>query len=141
MAAPLFATSAAECACVPGYGIADPANPSAGCAVCPVGTYSLGYTGQACVPCGFGLTSPVGSVDITDCYPLDLVCPPGMEIPGCGTGSSNEECQCKPGFGKSVDALLVIGQPGFGHSFLHQSGVVQQIIMSAAISLNFQHCQ
>jgi hypothetical protein len=104
MAAPPAATSAAECGCLPGYGIANPANPSAGCAVCPVGTYSPGSTAQACTPCGFGLTSPASSADITDCYPLDLVCPPGMEIPGGGTGASNEECQCKPGFGKSMQA-------------------------------------
>jgi hypothetical protein len=124
MAAPPVATSAAECGCLPGYGIANPANPSAGCAVCPVGTYSPGGTAEACAPCGFGLTSPASSTDITDCYPLDLVCPPGMEIPGGGTGSSNEECQCKPGFGKSMEApcmhgIIVIAQPGFGHSCLH----------------------
>jgi hypothetical protein len=105
MAAPAGATSAAECGCLAGYGIADPANPSAGCAVCPVGTYSPGGTGQACVPCGFGLTSPASSADITDCYPLDLVCPPGMEIFGGGTGASIAECQCKLGFGKYVEAL------------------------------------
>jgi hypothetical protein len=110
MTAPLFATSAAQCGCLSGYGIADPANPSAGCAVCPVGTYSPGFSRQACVPCAFGLTSPVGSTDILDCYPLNLVCPPGMEIPGGLTGSSNGECQCKPGFGKSVDALLLVNQ-------------------------------
>jgi hypothetical protein len=119
MAAPAGATSAAECGCLAGYGIADPANPSAGCAVCPVGTYSPGGTAEACTPCGFGLTSPASSTDITDCYPLDLVCPPGMEIPGGGTGSSNQECQCKPGFGKFVEApctasSLFIAQPGFG---------------------------
>jgi len=100
MAAPADATSAAECGCLAGYGVANLANPSAGCAVCPAGTYSPGGTVEACVPCGFGLTSPAASSSITDCYPLDLVCPPGMEIPGGGLGSSTEECQCKPGFGK-----------------------------------------
>jgi hypothetical protein len=115
MAAPAGATSAAECGCLAGYGIADPANPSAGCAVCPVGTYSPGGTAEACISCGFGLTSPASSTDITDCYPLNLVCPPGMEIPPGTTGSSIEECQCKPGFGKSMKApcmasLLVLNQ-------------------------------
>jgi len=68
---------------------------------------------EACVPCGFGLTSPANSLSITDCYPLNQTCPPGMEIPGGGTGSSTEECQCKPGFGKAlvekVQSILIIG--------------------------------
>jgi hypothetical protein len=104
MAAPAGATSAAQCACVPGYGISDPANPSVGCAVCPVGTYSPGGTAEACIPCGFGLTSTASSIDFTDCYPLNLVCPPGMEIFGAGPGASIAECQCKPGFGKYMKA-------------------------------------
>jgi hypothetical protein len=113
MVAPAAATSAAECGCLPGFGISNPSNPGAGCAVCPADTYSPGGTVEACVPCGFGLTSPASSSSITDCYPLNQICPPGMEIPGGGTGSSTEECQCKPGFGKpvvvTVHSVFIIG--------------------------------
>jgi hypothetical protein len=68
-----------------------------------------------------------------------------MEIPG-GGGSSNGECQCKPGFGKSVDApymhgIIVIAQPGLGHSCLHQSSVVQQTLSAAMHFLELPTCQ
>eukprot|EP00775_Hariotina_reticulata_P007566 gene7566-biopygen9370 len=100
MAAPADATSAAECGCLAGHGVVNSSSSSAGCAVCPVGTYSPGGTVEACIPCGFGVTSLAGSSSQSDCYPLNLVCPPGMVIPGGGvTSSSIEECQCKPGFG------------------------------------------
>lgn len=109
MAALPGAASSADCACLPGYGFAT-ANPSDGCALCPVGTFSditpvdgeLGSNSGTCKPCPFGFTSQVGSVDqVTGCYPVPVgtLCPPGMEIPAGVTGASTADCQCRAGFG------------------------------------------
>lgn len=46
------------------------------CDICPVGTFSPGYSRDRCIPCGFGYTSPVGAKEERDCYPIDQ-CPAG----------------------------------------------------------------
>jgi hypothetical protein len=46
------------------------------CDICPVGTFSPGFTRDRCIPCGFGYTSPIGSKQERDCYPVDQ-CPAG----------------------------------------------------------------
>jgi hypothetical protein len=61
--------------------------PSDPCTICPVGTWSPGGTTERCMPCGFGLTSPEGSVDARDCIEA-AVCPAGgsardTEAPVC----------------------------------------------------------
>lgn len=54
-------------------GSGDPAKP---CAICPAATYSRGGDLEACKPCKFGYTSPVGSSSSKDCHPIDQ-CPAG----------------------------------------------------------------
>jgi hypothetical protein len=108
MAALPGAASSADCACLPGYGFAT-SNPSDGCRLCPVGTYSdiIAVDGEpnsnsgTCKTCGFGFTSRVGSDDVSDCFPVPAgtLCPPGMEIPAGVDGTSTADCQCKAGYG------------------------------------------
>jgi hypothetical protein len=92
------AVSAAECACLPGFGVN---GSGSGCALCPVGSWSAGLSAtDICTPCPFGTSSPAGSSSSGACYATNsTVCPVGMWIPTNTTASSSAECVCKPGFG------------------------------------------
>jgi hypothetical protein len=75
------------------------------CTICPAGTYSLGKTLDKCIPCDFGMTSPVGSTSRDACYPAKH-CPAGTRVPPSkyrpGYASSKGECKCKPGYGSTT---------------------------------------
>ena len=99
--APPTAVTVSECSCLPGFGWTG--NTATGrCQICPVGSFGLPEFGlQPCFPCGFGFTSPQGSVDPLDCYPVDQ-CPVGMWVPPGSISdppSSEAECICRPGYG------------------------------------------
>lgn len=49
------------------------------CSICLVGTFSPGFSRDRCIPCGFGYTSPMGSKEERDCYPVDQ-CPAGTGV-------------------------------------------------------------
>lgn len=49
------------------------------CDICPVGTFSPGFSHDRCVPCGFGYTSHIGAKQERDCYPVDA-CPAGTGL-------------------------------------------------------------
>jgi hypothetical protein len=99
--APPNAVSVSECSCLPGFGW-NGNNATGSCQICPVGSYGLSEIGlQPCYPCGFGSTSPEGSDEILDCYPVDQ-CPIGMYILPFSfpdNPSSAAECICRPGYG------------------------------------------
>jgi hypothetical protein len=100
------AVSAAECACLPGYGV-DGSGP--GCALCPVGSWSAGLSAtDVCTPCAFGTTSPAGASSAGACYATNSTCPAGMWIPTNTTASSSAECVCKPGFGTGEEGGHVL---------------------------------
>ena len=99
--APPNAVSVSECSCLPGFGWNG--NTATGsCQICPVGSYGLSEIGlQPCYPCGFGSTSPEGSDEPLDCYPVDQ-CPVGMYVVPFSfpnRPSSAAECMCRPGYG------------------------------------------
>lgn len=98
--APPTAVSSSECSCLAGFGWTGSAA-TGSCQICPVGTFGTGVGRQPCQTCGFGSTSPKGSDDPGDCYPVDQ-CPVGMWVDPAGPSnppSSAEECVCKPGYG------------------------------------------
>jgi hypothetical protein len=84
--------SSSECRCKPGYGSI---TGSAPCRLCPVGTYSEGWTMEDCKPCKFGYTSAVGSESAQQCEPSPQACPIGQWAPGSAVAAA--QCLCYPG--------------------------------------------
>jgi hypothetical protein len=70
------------------------------CSLCPAGTYSKGGNMEACVPCPFGFTSPVGATSKEQCQLTPQACPIGQWAPE--TAVAQDECRCYAGFGGEV---------------------------------------
>jgi hypothetical protein len=86
--APDDAVSAEGCRCYPGFGGGQKAEDP--CTICPAGYFSVGKSLDKCVPCGFGLTSPVGSASQDACYPVKS-CPAGTRE--CAKGGPCARCE------------------------------------------------
>jgi len=88
------------CLAVCSYGTGTGSTP---CHICPAGTYSAGGQLSPCRLCPNEWTSDRGATSVDKCYTNSVKCGDGAIAPV--HAASEEECGCKPGFGRKSRML------------------------------------